>query len=253
MFIACIVFAVCVLFTACDIQKTAHSNLPIQQWAMENDGSFNIKTSSIGTWDTDAFHCTKNVDIDWTDKFEGKAPKRPCTVAVIDGGFDTAHVVFENANIIDAKIMSADRNNVHGTAVLSVLCGRSELMNSPLSGTDVCLLPIPAIGERGETQFASIVSAIRYAESEGAAICNLSIECYTDSEGLRAAVRDSKMLFCVSAGNDGLNIDDDVQVYPACYSYENLIVVGDIRCDGKLSKQSNYGGSLWMFWHPGRM
>jgi subtilisin family serine protease len=50
------------------------------------------------------------------------------------------------------------------------------------------------------------------------------------------------MLFCVSAGNSGIDLDGgSAKVYPACYNFDNVIAVADIRCDGELSKQSSYG------------
>jgi subtilisin family serine protease len=61
-------------------------------------------------------------------------------------------------------------------------------------------------------------------------------------------MRESKMLFIVSAGNGdssgrGVNVDEDGQHadYPTCYDLDNVISVANLMFDGNLNSSSNYG------------
>jgi subtilisin family serine protease len=242
-----------ILFSACEIHEnviyndatnTKISGRPIEQWSMINDGLFDINLSGYDAWEYDEFECTPDIDIDWIDKFADIEPKRECIVAVIDTGFDLSHEAFKNAKIINSSSSDEAMESIHGTGVLSALCGDSEYIKSPFSDTKIKILPIVAIDEEDGAQFNAVVEAIEYAEEQGATICNLSIESYIDNAVLRKTIEESNVLFCVSAGNGGYNLDDvdnEVKVYPACYDFSNVITVADIRCDGELSKQSNYG------------
>ena len=49
------------------------------------------------------------------------------------------------------------------------------------------------------------------------------------------------MLFIVSAGNQCLNINEDIELYPTSYLLNNVITVANLRCDGNISRTSNYG------------
>ena len=49
------------------------------------------------------------------------------------------------------------------------------------------------------------------------------------------------MLFIVSAGNDGIELDKENAIFPQSYDLDNVISVADMRCDGLLSKTSNFG------------
>lgn len=55
-----------------------------------------------------------------------------------------------------------------------------------------------------------------------------------------AASRHSEILFIVSAGNDGRNIDSD-PLYPASLALENMIVVTSSDAFGRLAQGSNWG------------
>ncbi len=62
---------------------------------------------------------------------------------------------------------------------------------------------------------------------------------------LDAIIRNSPMLFIVSAGNGdavgrGYSIDD-LPMYPASYSADNIISVGNLMFNGALDESSNYG------------
>ena len=84
---------------------------------------------------------------------------------------------------------------------------------------------------------------IEHADRIGVRIINLSMgsnsvedwECFYES-----ANRHKGILFFVSAGNNGLNIDIH-QVFPASFALENMVVVTSSDLFGHLPRHSNYG------------
>ena len=56
----------------------------------------------------------------------------------------------------------------------------------------------------------------------------------------KMALKHSEILFIVSAGNDGVNIDEE-PLFPASFSLKNMIVVTSSNNFGKLAKGSNWG------------
>ena len=95
------------------------------------------------------------------------------------------------------------------------------------------------LDENGNGNVEDLKKAIIYAENNGADICCLSIDSDYDSE-LETYIKRSNMLFIVSAGNDGRNIDNE-PVYPASYNSNNVVVVANVCSDGELNDTSNYG------------
>ena len=82
-------------------------------------------------------------------------------------------------------------------------------------------------------------------KKNGASICNLSMGTMTRDEELERLMRDSPMLFVVSAGNGdasgrGYSIDD-LPMYPASFGADNIITVGSMLFDGSLDVSSNFG------------
>ena len=91
----------------------------------------------------------------------------------------------------------------------------------------------------------SVIEAIRYAEANGASICNLSMGTSAYNEALAQTIQNSKMLFIVACGNGGFagkGYDTDIYpVYPASFPFDNIISVANLLFDGNLSRDSNYG------------
>ena len=61
----------------------------------------------------------------------------------------------------------------------------------------------------------------------------------------------SNMLFIVSAGNDGVELGKDIYTYPAMFELSNVIVVGDLKSNGKPSNTSNYSAKYVDIFAPG--
>ena len=100
-------------------------------------------------------------------------------------------------------------------------------------------------GENGRGTPETVMAAIRYAEANGAQICNLSFGSQGCTDEMATLMKESSMLFIVAAGNGddneiGYNIDN-YPVYPASLPYDNILTVGNLMFNGKLDKSSNYG------------
>lgn len=73
---------------------------------------------------------------------------------------------------------------------------------------------------------AGVLDAIAYARDNGAKIVNLSLTSLPADDRLYRAVRDSEMLFVVSAGNQHTNLDTALPRL-ASYSLNNLVSVAN--------------------------
>lgn len=88
-----------------------------------------------------------------------------------------------------------------------------------------------------------LIEAIRYAERNGAKICNISSNYPMDDSELYDTIQHSKMLFVVSAGNRptlGVSIDKVVSI-PASYNFDNVITVGSYSKNHRIMRQANFG------------
>lgn len=120
----------------------------------------------------------------------------------------------------------------HGTAVASVL-----IREAPMARVLPIRYPRPDMGRMAD--------AVDWLSKQGAAIVNLAMGSNSKEEWsafAEAARRHPEMLFIVSAGNDGRDIDR-APVYPASLTLPNTIVVTSSTLDGRLAQGSNWGAS----------
>lgn len=100
------------------------------------------------------------------------------------------------------------------------------------------IMPLKAFNADGTAEVSNIVRAIYYAADNGAKVINMSFELPEISDALLQAVNYAtrRGVICVaSAGNNS----QAALVYPAAYG--NVIGVGSVNQQNKLSSFSNYG------------
>lgn len=208
--------------------------------------------------------------------YEQTTERRAVTVALIDTGVNTAHPDLQNSIWVNTDEIPGDgidndsngyvddvngwnfysgnnqlfhgREDNHGTHGAGTIAGAwdGRGITGIADSNYVKIMVLKALGEEeGRGSSDHVKQAIRYAQENGADICNLSMGAAVYDEELDSMIRNSPMLFVVSAGNgdeQGLGYDIDANpVYPASYTSENIITVGNLMFDGSLEESSNYG------------
>lgn len=230
-------------------------------------------------YDSISTDAAAGIDININDawKIYEEAPeKRTVTVALIDTGVDISHEelagsIWVNEDEIPGDGIDNDGNgyidDVNGWNFLNntnqVYVGNEDVHGTHGAGTIAAawngtgitgiadgnytkIMVLKALGgEEGMGSPESVIAAIRYAEANGAQICNLSLGSGAYTEEFASLFQNSSMLFVVAAGNGnryeiGYDIDKH-PVYPASFSYDNIITVGNLLFNGKLDESSNFG------------
>ena len=224
----------------------------------------------------------EGIDINMEDAWEVyDGGSREVIVAVIDTGIDYTHedladTMWMNSDEIAGDGIDNDGNGYvddiygwnfyddnnqvytgsedsHGTHCAgTIAASRNSLGIAGIAGNStVRVMSLKALGgSEGYGSTASIVEAIRYAQANGAVICNLSFGTSTNDPALRNAIVSSDMLFIAAAGNGsglfgGLSGQDTDRspIYPAAYDLDQIISVANLQYDGTLHESSNYGAS----------
>lgn len=146
---------------------------------------------------------------------------------------------------------SEDDHGTHGAGTIIASADNGTGIAGIVQSDNVKVMSVKALGgQEGSGSTASVISAIQYAEANGASICNLSLGTSENDRVLYQTIANSNMLFVVAAGNDSQNTDKQAS-YPASYDLENLISVGNLNYDGTLHYSSNYGESTVDIAAPG--
>lgn len=217
----------------------------------------------------------------WKDYNEIKL-RRKVIIAVIDGGIEIDHPaisssIWLNENEIPNNGIDDDANGYvddvhgwnfihnngdvqcydedkyelqHGTRIAGIICADSKKAEVTGVAADawIKIMPISIIKNDAKGLLPAgntddLIRAIQYAECMGADICNISLNTDSSSELLEKTIKESSMLFVVSAGNRQgrkRNIEK-YPAYPAPYQSDNLIAVANIKRNGRLAANSNYG------------
>ena len=191
---------------------------------------------------------------------EKQKPFKGIKVAIVDTG------VNYNLDFIADKISRIDESNLtgydfedddslpydidigrsvffpmhHGTSVSSII-----LREAPMSELVVYRFP--------RSEMCKFENLIEHISVNKIKIVNLSMGSVNKDDWqcfYKAAKNKKNILFFVSAGNDGKNIDFE-KIYPASFDLENIIVVTSSDISGNLAQGSNFGSVSVDFLIPG--
>lgn len=194
----------------------------------------------------------RTVNIGWGDMWSiyesvKDSEKNTVRIAVIDTGADYSNYEIKDS-LLDLDNLNGDCVG-HGTRIIGIICA-SQYKGKVIGISDskyTEILPIKvtegADTEEPVSSTKKLTRAIEVAEMHECDICNICLNTDNDDPSLKRAMTESEMLFVVSAGNGtpiGRNIDLEPS-YPASYKLDNMIVVTNIKSNGKLSLTANYG------------
>lgn len=201
--------------------------------------------------------------------------KRPVVVALVDTGVDISHPDLQNGIWINTDEIPGDgidndqngyiddvygwnfcsgsnqiyvgEEDDHGTHAAGTIIGNWDQkgITGIADSNYVKIMVLKALGSDGKGDSSEVIEAIRYAQANGASICNLSFGADIYDPQLAELIQNSNMLFVISAGNgdsSGFGFDiDQTPIYPAAFTNENIISVANLMFDGTLHPSSNYG------------
>lgn len=176
-------------------------------------------------------------------------------VAVVDTGIDTAHPGFvgrlapssEWRDFIDNDNNPTEPNGGsaygHGTAAAGLV-----LQLAPKA----TILPIRVLNSNGQGDLDDVILAINHAVNAGAKIINLSLGAFEWYQPLVDSINfagSGGVWVVASVGNQGKK---DEITYPGRWGWwlSNVIGVGSVDSDDKLSKFSSFGADVFT-WAPG--
>jgi len=242
----------------------------IISWYLNPTNNEDIFQNDYSAWEEDSRFINNDIQIVLSTK--NRREHRASTIAILDTDVDiydsinNEHIWRNEKEIPNDKIDNAgneyiddyygwnfcDNDNLlfdysdygeHGTYIASILVGQDKRNNFEglIFNNNVNVMCLKVLhGKEQQGNVDSIVDAISYAEMMGANIVCLSLTSMVDYPQLRDKIKESKMLFVVAAGNYGYELGNPHYCYPACYNFDNIVTVADMRCDGRLSKTSNY-------------
>jgi len=227
-----------------------------QYWYLENIGNqLTIQDKSV---ENNKFVRPKSdIDIDafkmW-EIYQAADNTQEVVVALLDTAVDEDHELLKNklwsnpvagsgintshgADFVAAGSNISDEDRAHGTMCAGVL---AKVVNTDQIKI-MCLRVLQSVDGENVGSVQNIKEAILFAEGNGAKICNLSLDGFADESEIVEVIKNSNMLFVISAGNGpgrGVVIENNEE---SIYSLSNVISVANLNYNGKLYKESNYG------------
>jgi subtilisin family serine protease len=271
-----------VMLSSCGkTQESTHDSEFKKQWGLENHGKQDML--QIDEQVATLSGMKEGVDIKYIGMWEALPedfPQKDVVVALIDSGVDFSgpeliNTQWKNVDEIPDNNIDDDKNgyaddingwdfttqlsnetglysessNSHGTICAGIVAAEQNGagIEGVTRGKRVQIMDLKILSPSnsvGEGSISNLISAIEYAEENGASICNLSLSTSVYDAELYDVIKNSKMLFITSAGNSTnllrINIDKKKK-YPACFDLPNIIAVANIGIDGILNIGSNIG------------
>ncbi len=154
---------------------------------------------------------------------------------------------------------SSSTEDSHGTHCAGTIAASNNDLGivGIAANANVKLMSVKCLGGAdGEGTTESVVKGIQYAIDHGANIINLSLGGEDDDYALRNIIQNNPdVLFTIAAGNgnsQGIAVNnDETPIYPACYTFDNVLSVANLQCDGNLHYSANYGATTVQLAAPG--
>jgi hypothetical protein len=130
----------------------------------------------------------------------------------------------------------------HGTGIASIVAANTN-NRMGLAGIDWSskIMVLKALDNLGGGDFEDVANAVRYAVDNGADVINMSFGANSNSSTLSSAINYATANDVVVVAASGNNSNGQI-FYPA--RYPDVIAVGSIDNEDKLSEFSNYGANL---------
>lgn len=203
--------------------------------------------------------------IQLTEAWEITTGSSAVVVGILDSGIDTTHPDLQNR--VDTSLSYDFTGDVdasggltdvygHGTRIAGVI---GAISNNEIGISGVCwnvtLVSLKVINDTGGGYSSDVARAIDYADEQGIPILNLSARWYSNwgnyDYPLSTVIENYSGLFVCSAGNENLDNDSE-DIYPAEYTYPNLITVGASTTENEKWYLSNYGKNTVDIFAPGQ-
>lgn len=183
--------------------------------------------------------------------------KRSITVAVIDTGVDLDHEDLQGRIAEGGYNFISNNGDIrdfhgHGTGVagtMAAVTNNGKGIAGIAGNLDVKILPLKTANAGGTSLSSHVIKAIDYAIDKNVDIINLSFGSrkYLESEYDTIQKAVSKGIIVIAAGgnNMGQYVERFDPMYPA--SYDNVISVGSISADGRISDFSYVNDKIDIF------
>ena len=232
------------------------------------DYEISIESTTPSDYDANIQWAIDNIDL--PEAWDFTTGSNNVVVGVIDSGIDGNHPDLRDLIINDlcrdftsgseVNVTAPIDPNGHGTRVAGII---GAIGNNGIGcvgvNWDVSLVSLRVVDERGSGYSSHVAEAIKYAGRNGIPILNMSLGWYEGNSrydyALDSVINTYSGLVVCSAGNNGVNTDDNLH-YPSSCTASNMISVGAHDKDNKRSiwsstKSSNYGTNTVHIYAPG--
>jgi subtilisin family serine protease len=168
-------------------------------------------------------------------------------VAVIDTGIDSSVGHICETGHKDFSSTSLQDEVGHGTHVAGLIIKNA-------ANSDYCLINIKFYNKKytGAQNVKSMISSLQYAIDQKVDYINISgggPQAEKEEQKLIQKALDMGIKIVVAAGNEGSDLSQNCNFFPACYD-SRLYVVGNLEENGSISGSSNYG-RIVNYWQHG--
>ncbi len=168
-------------------------------------------------------------------------------VAVVDSGIDVNHPLLQS-QIVNGRSFIGDPSDLsdgaaHGTHVSGIIAGQAGPNNFIGVAPNAKIMPLKFMDAQGAGNAGDAITAIVYANAQGAKVINASwggTNCSASLQQEILAVTQSGSVFVNAAGNSSNDLSVAPE-YPAVYQVPGKITVASYDPSGNISAFSNYG------------